>query len=202
MKFRAIGIDMALANMGLVAVDIDGDEVLCRNLKLVSTENQKGKAVRASSDDLRRATELHMAMEEYVEEYGASIAFAEVPSGSQSATAARALGIAVGVLACCPIPIIQVAPMEVKRLVNGNPKAKVSKAEVIAWARTRWPKANWLTHKVKGQIVYNNDNEHLADALATIVAGMATPQFQQLRQLHATSRTHNQRSAPGRIRLD
>ncbi len=201
MKFRAIGIDMALANMGLVAVDIDGERVTCCDLTLVSTENQKGKAIRASSDDLRRASELYAALTGYARQHGASIAFAEVPSGSQSATAARALGIAVGVLACCPIPVIQVAPMEVKRIVQSNPKAKVSKEEIIAWARKRWPDANWLTHKSRGAVVYNNSNEHLADALATIIAGLATPQFQQLRLLHATSSTNHVGSAPGRIRV-
>jgi hypothetical protein len=186
MIIKAIGIDAAFANMGFATVDIwleaKGPRVECQNLTLVSTSGQDRKVVRKSSDELRRAKELHTALIRHC--VGAQFAFVEVPSGSQSASAARSLGIAVGVLAACPIPIIEVSPMEVKRAVVANPKIKVPKAYIIDWAVKRWPQAPWLraNGRVDGRIIL--DNEHLADALATVMAGIATPEFTRLLALH------------------
>ena len=184
MLIKAVGIDAAFANMGFahVGLAVEKGKVVridCWYLSLLSTEaGADAKVVRKSSTELRRARELHGALINHCQ--GQQFAFVEVPSGSQSAQAARSLGIAVGVLAACPIPVIEVSPMEVKVAVTGDRKVKASKADVIAWAVKRWPEAPWLRMKggkQKGRIL--NDNEHLADALATIVAGIATPEFQR-----------------------
>jgi hypothetical protein len=185
---RAISIDAAFANMGLASVELHLPinhhgtiELVCKRLLLVQTEGDEKKLVRKSSSDLRRATELSGTLRAFAASEGAEIAFAEVPSGSQSAAAARALGIAVGVLGGCPVPIIEVSPMEVKRAVIANPKIKVSKAYIIDWAAQRWPKAEWLrsqTGKTKGRLI--QDNEHLADAMAAVLAGINTPEFKRL----------------------
>ncbi len=217
MIIDAIGIDAAFANMGFARVKISVDSshtqpiITCLDLTLVQTEaGGTHKVVRKSSTELRRAVELRNALVNYAQ--GAQFAFVEVPSGSQSASAARSLGIAVGVLASCPIPIIEVSPMEVKIAVTGNRKIKADKSQVMAWAEARWPEAPWLraAHKAKskngilpaGRLLA--DNEHCADALATIVAGIATPEFQRLIQLgtnHEISSTNNQRLAPSQRRV-
>lgn len=179
MKYQVIGIDPAFANMGLVSASIDLSKpeapLTIKRMELIRTEAQGGKQVRKSSEDLRRAVELHRGLQAFIEGAGTVHAvFAEVPSGAQDAKAARALGIATGVLASVPIPIIEVAPIEVKRLFST--KGPVSKQQVIDWAVKQWPGASWLTHNGKRTL----NNEHLADALATIVAGMKTPAFQQM----------------------
>lgn len=177
---KAVAIDMAFSNMGLAHVDLivvkDGISILGRDLRLVSTEREDHKEVRKSSDDLRRAGILHQTLTDFVDDSCATIAFAEVPSGSQSASAARALGIAVGVLGSCPVPIIEVSPMEVKKLFSPNGKRKVPKTEIIAWAVKQWPRLPWLKHAGKLTLA----NEHLADAMAVVVAGISTPAFKQL----------------------
>lgn len=217
---RAIGIDAAFAHMGFCRVVIrqspkvsgvrfPGDlSIDCTDLRLVSTESENRKVVRKSSDGLRRAQELHAALQEYAE--GAQFAFVEVPhGGALSAAAARAMGMAVGILASCPIPIIEVSPMEVKMAVTGSRKgAQASKAEIIQWAFKLWPSAPWMLHKSNGKTFKKGDlqngNEHLADALAIVVAGIQTPEFQRLLALsnHATPSTPGQRPAPRRIALD
>ena len=205
MHINAIAIDAAFANMGLARVRIEhtGKEwkVDCLDLQLVKTEGSGDrKVVRKSSDDLRRATELVWALRSF--SAGSTIAFAEVPSGAQSAAAARGLGIAVGVLGACPLPIIEVSPMEVKRLFGVN--RKVTKDEIIEWAVKEWPKAPWLrAHNRKGGSIVKA-NEHLADAMAIVKAGMLTPEFQRMVTLHASTSSPVQRptfSGKPRVRL-
>lgn len=199
MSIKAIAVDAAFANMGLarISLSFNGDwQVSCDDLRLISTSREDHKEVRKSSDDLRRAVILFQALKDWSN--GAQIAFAEVPSGSQSAAAARALGIAVGVLGGCPLPIIEVNPMEVKRLFGPGRKG-APKAQIIEWAVNRWPKAPWLRNK--GRLI--QANEHLADAMAVVVAGLRTPAFIQLTSLqkHATTSPSDQRLAPRRVKL-
>jgi hypothetical protein len=220
---RAIGIDAAFANMGLARVrivpprwpgaDRRDPQVFCEELQLVSTESQAGKTVRKSSDSLRRAIELHRALHAFIGD--AQVIFAEVPSGAQSAAAAQALGIAVGILASSPIPIIEVNPQETRFVVAGS-KRKVTKDEAIQWAIKHWPDAPWVRHAKAGRVIGKNKklisswkagdpqncNEHLADAMATIAAGIKTPAFQQLMALHATTSPTDHRSSPRRVALD
>lgn len=191
---QAVAIDAAFANMGLASVDICITpaglvNVYGLDIRLISTEREAHKVVRKSSDDLRRAKLLHSSLVEFVKGTKATIAFAEVPSGSQSASAARALGIAVGVLGGCPLPIIEVSPMEVKKLFSKDGKRKVPKTEIIAWAMKQWPLLPWIRHAGKITLA----NEHLADAMAVVVAGISTNEFQQLVAIHhaTPSTTHN-----------
>lgn len=213
MIVRAVGIDAAFANMGFARVEIEVEagrvlEIRCTELDLASTEKDKTKQVRVSSDRLRRGTELKMMMD--LNCAGVTYAFAEVPSGTQNAAAAFGLGIATGILCCCPVPIIEVSPMEVKAAVAGRRVQKgASKREVIEWAAARWPDAPWLRaeHKARskngvlpaGRLL--DDNEHLADALASVAAGVETPEFKRLIQL-LESKPHAAASpAPRRARL-
>lgn len=208
MRIKAVGIDAAFANMGfaqVVLTMVEGHvDILCQDLRLVHTTADDKKVVRKSSIELSRARELHDALLQQCD--GMTLAFAEVPSGSQSASAARSLGIAVGVLAACPIPLIEVSPMEVKDVITGgNRKRKVSKAEIIASCVKMWPHAPWLRLGGKPGERILNDNEHLADALVTIRAGIATPEFKRLMAInHATTSTPSFRSAshiPARRRV-
>jgi len=167
-----IGVDAAFANFGLCAAVVNGSTIAPFDLKLLSTEGQDKKVVRKSSDDLRRAKELMVPFNLFCKT--ASIAFAEVPHGSQSARASWSLGIAVGVLASCPIPMIQVSALEVKLASVG--KKNASKDEMIEWAIKFYPNLNWIRHA--GRIT--NANEHLADAIATIHAGIKTNEYKGL----------------------
>ena len=183
-----VGIDAAFSNMGFAMATVDTSKstaVKISELRLVSTESQHKKEVRKSSDDLRRARELHQALLEQCR--GSAVAMAEVPSGSQSSRASWSLGIAVGILAGCPIPLIQVSQLEVKLASVG--KKTASKDEMIEWAMSLYPHKGWLLHK--GRPV--KANEHLADAVAIIHAGMQTDAFKLM--------CSHQHAQPTRVKL-
>jgi len=180
-KIKVLGIDASLNNFGLVRanvdvaikkVDIDEIKLICPPKADKSTRKQ----VRKNSDDLRRARWLQDNLVKMCEGY--DIAIVEMPVGSQSARAMASYGIVLGVLSSCPLPLIEVTPLEVK--LAGAGKKTASKADMIEWATTKHPEAEWLTRKLHGKSVVTNNNEHIADALAAIYAGMGTDQFKMM----------------------
>lgn len=175
-KITILGHDPSLANWGFALVDVNPItlEMTPRQIKLQSTKKDSKKQVRASSDKLMRARVLRTAFMDF--ERHAHMNAAEVPSGSQSASAANALGIATGVLACHDKPMIEVNPTEVKKAVTGY--ATASKEEMVEWATGLWPDLQWI----KGTAFlgrYASQNEHMADALAIVYTAIRTEQFRQ-----------------------
>lgn len=150
--------------------DVNELEVL--DLVLIPTQKRSGKTVRVSSDNLRRASELYEAMVLHTK--GSAVAFTEVPSGGQSASAVYSFGIVVGLLAACPIPLIQIQQHETKLAAVGTKTA--SKEEMIEWATESFPDAPWL---YQGKRLLKA-NEHLADAVAVGHAGIRTDDFKRL----------------------
>ncbi|CDT53475.1 conserved hypothetical protein [Vibrio coralliirubri] len=179
MKISVIGMDPSLSNWGFVKAEVDADtkKVTGQSLYLQKTATGKNKkTVRKNSDDLSRARDLADAIRSQID--GAAVAFVEVPVGSQSARAMASYGICIGLLASMQIPMIQVSPDEVKLAGAGHKTA--SKEEQIVWAVADQPELKWLTRKVKGELQITNTNEHLADALAAIYAGLKTEDFQSV----------------------
>lgn len=177
---KVLGIDPALRNFGfcVATIDVKNDKIVdVENLILAKSEDEAGKKVRRNSDDLRRAKSLVEALQEACQ--GCSLAIAEVPVGSQSARAMASYGICIGVLASCPIGLLEVTPTEVK--VNAVGEKTATKQEMIEWAVNQFPKAPWLKRTVKGKETLRNDNEHLADALGAINAGLHSSQWKQLK---------------------
>ncbi len=177
-KIKVVSFDPSLNNFGIVKATIDSEtlEIVVDEMILAQpakADKQAKKSVRKNSDDLRRARWLQANMRDACK--GASVAMAEVPVGSQSARAMASYGICIGVLSSCKLPLIEVTPNEVKIISVG--KKTASKAEMIAWATEKHPEANWKTRKLKGETVLTNDNEHLADAVAAIYAGIHSEQF-------------------------
>lgn len=188
------GIDAAFAHFGMCVADIEGTTIKPIELLLLSTEGQDKKVVRKSSDDLRRAKELIIPFHRFCS--SSVIAFAEVPHGSQSARASWSLGIAVGVLASCPIPMIQVSALEVKMATVGRKNA--SKDDMIQWATSLYPGLNWI--RCRGRIT--NANEHLADSVATIHAGVKTNEYKSLMALkNLAYTTYNKPTSKERKKL-
>lgn len=184
---KIVSLDPALSNLGiaLMTYDPDSGALALEELRIVQTEPSKAKTVRKNSDDLERASLLFQGMVEACK--GRAFAIAEIPAGTQSARGAMSNGIALGVLAACPVPLIQVSPKEAK--LAGPGVATATKGDMIEWAMKRYPNGNWLMRKSKGRMVPLNDNEHLADACAIAEAGVRTPEFKQamaiVRSIHA-----------------
>lgn len=177
--FTVIGIDAAFANTGIAIAryDLANDEIHLNELRLIHTEADKAnkKVVRKNSDDLRRASEVITGLNQAIKDADPAFAFCEVPFGAQSARAAWALGISVGLIAYVnsKVSLIQVTPKEVKEVVDTK---FPDKAQMIAWAVDKYPDANWP--KRAGKVVAGKA-EHMADAVAAIHAGVKTDEFKR-----------------------
>ncbi|WP_252512798.1 hypothetical protein [Acinetobacter brisouii] len=193
MKVKVLGVDPSFRNFGMVVAELDIEtkqfEIL--NMEIAKTEEEKEsrlkavkvggkttlkkvkerpKDTRKNADDLRRAKILHDALQYHAKD--AYFAIAEIPVGSQDARAMASYGVCLGVLASLSIPLVQVTPTEVKLAGTNNENA--TKDEMIKAAVKEHPNAPWLTRKLKGETLYKNENEHLADATFTIKAGLQT----------------------------
>lgn len=184
MKIRVAGIDPSLNNTGLAlgTFDISTGKVDIGLIQLIETEARSKKTVRKSSDDLRRAGEIVSGIHQFIAD--CHVVFAEIPTGSQSARGSFSNGICLGVLSSIgtvetPFKgrLIQVSPTDVKLSAVGSKVA--GKDEMIDWAYGRYPELEWFRYRGKLQ----RKNEHVADAIGAINAGVQTDEFKTLTHL-------------------
>lgn len=181
MLLRVVGFDPSLRNWGVACGTLDTDSQLLtvERLDVIQPELPTGKQVRQNSLDLEAACQLALAAGRYCE--GAQAIFVEVPVGSQSARAMASYAICIGVLGSLRargIPFFEVTPTEVKLASVG--KKTATKTEMIEWAHRRHPAAPWPCYKQHGELVISEAKaEHMADAIAAIVAGSRTQPFHQ-----------------------
>ena len=180
MKISVCGIDPAMSNFGFAEATYDTETGVIDILNLSLSETKPAskavaKVLRKNSDDLNRASELYESFQEICKR--SVYAFIEVPVGSQSARAMASYGMCIGIIASCPIPYFQLNPTEVKLNATGSKFAE--KREMIEWAVRTHPEANWLKRTVKGNVEFIAKNEHLADAVASIYAGINGKEFKQ-----------------------
>lgn len=171
-KIRIIGVDPSMSNLGIAKgwLDIDDLTWAVDEVGLTKTEKSKLKAIRKSDDDYERSRLLYEALSEAEEK--ALLAFVEMPIGSQSAAAMKSYGMCIQLIAGLDIPVIKVTPGQVKSFATGDKNA--TKEEMIAWATEKFPDINWLR---QGKRLIGA-NEHLADAVGAINAGMQQEDLQ------------------------
>jgi Holliday junction resolvasome RuvABC endonuclease subunit len=168
-----LGMDPSMSNWGFSrgTLNLKTMQLTVDKIWTVKTEKTSAKKkIRVSSDDLERARALSDALEEACE--GVQIAFVEVPHGSQSASGAKSYGMCLGVLGQCRVPLVQMTEQEVKMGTIG--KKSATKRESIDWAFKHHSKAGWAMRNGQPQA----NNEHMADAINTIHAGIKNDQFQ------------------------
>ncbi len=175
----AVGLDPAFRNFGMaktrISLSQNPDIIDYPLLELIETSKGKIKTIRTNSDDLRRSKELFNGLNPFIKDV--DIIFVEIPVGSQTARAMASYGISIGLLASIDVPLIQLTAYEIKKACTGNKNA--SKQEMIDWAVAMYPESNWITNRRRGLDVVSKKNEHLADALGAIYAGMLTDEFKQ-----------------------
>jgi hypothetical protein len=194
MLITIAGIDPSLRNWALAkgTYDVEKDELRMHGIRLQETALATGKTVRKSSDYLRRAGDLALATNIWIRD--CAVVCAEIPTGSQSASGSMSNGICVGVMSWIGLTgdfrgsLIQVDPSEVKRSAVGSKNA--SKLEMIEWASELYPDLNWLR---QGKRLIAK-NEHMADAIAAIHAGISTPEFRSMVQMIRSVGTISQSS--------
>lgn len=178
-KITIAGFDPSMSSWGMFKMElhITNGKVVgysYKECKLIKTAKGKNKSVRVNSDDLSRARTLNEGIKDFLSDVQAVCV--EIPVGSQSAAAMKSYGMCVALLGTIDLPLIQVTPSEVKIAATGNKNA--TKKQMIDWAVSKLPDADWLINRSNGS--YTNDNEHLADAFASIVAGAKTDEFKLL----------------------
>jgi len=171
---RVLSIDPSLRNTCLVYSEIGDSGIRIVDSVTIETEKSKQKQVRASSDLIQRCDVLHRGVQEYIERWNPEIIFVETPSGSQSASGMKNYGVSCYLIATLRPRAIEVTPTEVKKATVGTKTA--SKHDMITWAFEKHPEAPWTLR---------NDfplakQEHMADAIAIIYAGMKTPAYSWL----------------------
>lgn len=176
---RVGGCDPALKNVGMVKGDLDLEtgEFTLLDLCLVTTAPTTVKSTRVNSDDLSRARVLYKGMTSFLADV--DLLCVEIPVGSQTSRAQTSYGVCIGLLASLDMPFIECTAKAVKVAATGNGNA--SKQDMIDAMVAAYPDAPWLTRKLKGETLITGANEHLADAVASIHAGVASPQFKELR---------------------
>ena len=170
---RVAGVDPALNNLGMVKgnLDLSTLKFTPTEVSLVSTKPDNSKGVYKNEDDLRRARELSTALIEFTE--GVDMIFIEMPVGSQSARAMASYGISVGVCAALDEgQVILTSAKQGKFYLTGSYTA--SKASMIKHATEKYPNLGWLTNARKG---ISASNEHIADAIGSVLAGINTHKF-------------------------
>jgi hypothetical protein len=180
-RILVAGLDGSLRAFGVATawLDLNTLDIEIKALELVETELSKDKKVRSSSDYMARAmvlkTKVHAAIA------GCITAFYEVPSGGQDYRSVMGFGIVIGTYAGLPIPGAEVSPGEAKMAAIGTRTG--GKEDMRAWAAEAYPDAPWLRYERNGKGYLKGEltgkNEHLADAVAIIKAGIKTPSFQQ-----------------------
>lgn len=193
-RIKILACDVGFRAFGMASfwLDLDTLDLELIKTRLVTTESEttinKRKVVRTNSDDLRRAK---VTWDGFSAECAdVALVFAEVPSGAQSARAALGFGMQIGILGCCPRPIIQVMPSETKEAAIGT-KKNVEKADIIAWAAALYPDAGWKLYdratKLHAKGSLHESNEHEADACAIAHAGILTDEFRRTRAIWRSS---------------
>jgi Holliday junction resolvasome RuvABC endonuclease subunit len=187
LQLNVLGLDGSIQNFGIAVGVIETDtwELLSiKNLVLSKTKKSTDKKTKRAEDDFARFAQHWKAIADITEsvaiEWNPFYVFGEIPSGAQDARASFAFGGVTAMLAGLSLTnkVITVTPSEVKVAATGLKHA--DKEDVIAAMYDRFPHAPWITSKRpnamnihEGDGLYlTNDNEHLADAIAVILAGL------------------------------
>lgn len=180
MREYCLGLDGSLTNFGIAvaSVEVGTSDFEVHHLILSRTKPSKVKGVRKSSDDLARFRQHVNVIHDLIDAYDVKFAVGEVPSGAQDARAAFAFGGITALLASLPVKLIEVSPTEVKIAATGVKHAE--KEDIIKWAYGAYPNANWIVSNKSNALNLRTpegkylalSNEHLADAIAALKAGL------------------------------
>jgi Holliday junction resolvasome RuvABC endonuclease subunit len=176
-----LGLDPGFAAIGWAIVRLEAErETLLHLGCFVTQKSDKKRAVKAADDNMRRAQEISVWLQNLMQAVGhragdyepISLVCAESMSFPRNASAAAKVALTWGVIAAKlsgwnGLPLVQASPQEVKLAACGAKNA--SKLDVAQAMRKRFgPKAYdgaCLRSKLPAGLL-----EHPVDALATVVA--------------------------------
>lgn len=180
-QLKILGIDPSLNNFGYFFGILDLNTGFLENphvyLSQLPEKKSDKKVVRQNSHDMDCARFHIDNLKAFISHHQPDVVCVELPVGSQTARAMASYGICIGIIAGITTPLIQVTPTEVKLAATGIKTA--TKSDMIKWAVEQFPDAQWLKHGGK----LTAKNEHIADALGAIYAGVKTDQFKLITSL-------------------
>jgi Holliday junction resolvasome RuvABC endonuclease subunit len=161
------GLDPSLSNFGMSIAAVTNEAITIVRTELVITKVNSDIKYK-NMCDLERAKQLSKGMKDFFDTVGT--VYVEIPVGSQSSRAMASYGICIGVLAGLDKNIIRISAKEAKIAATGNTKA--TKKDMIDWATNKHPEVDWIERKYGGEIIFTGANEHVADSMAAIYAGL------------------------------
>lgn len=177
--YKIVGFDPSLNNWGFSIATLNQE-----NTTYSLTIDRVG-IIQPNKPEFKRQNQKDLYAGNYLYSYalplceGADFIIAELPIGSQSSRAMVSYAMCLGILGSIQshykdlTQFIWVNPDEVKKASVGSKTA--SKSEIINWAISKHPEANFPTKTVKGQTtIVEGKAEHMADSIAAIYAGLPT----------------------------
>ena len=164
-----LSVDPSLSNTALVWGDIYPDNSInFYNYRLIHTEKKKGEKV--ILDLVDRSTYILKSLKDVLDEIKPDVCFAELPTGSQSASASVGVGIS-----CCIISylrlrckqVVTVTASAVKLDAIGNKNA--TKKEIMKYCENKYP--NFLFERKKDGSLLECRMNHVADAICIAESG-------------------------------
>ena len=133
-------LDPSLTHCGCSIISPDGNVI---DAGTIITEKTKNKLLRVADDDVRRITQIASQLKTTIQYYKIKGILAELPpSNSQSAQAAKGLGMAVAIVttvaAAFDIPLEWATPEEVKMALTGRINASKEDMMKAACKRYGW----------------------------------------------------------------
>lgn len=177
-----LGLDPALCNFGIAAMDLLPGEERIIELQVLRTEpSAKKRRVGAVEDDARRVSELAAGLAAAVKKHQPVALVVEATGAGKGSKAVRAMALAFSVALTiarlAALPVVQVSPLDVKRAMTGRKKAE--KDEILLAVEQRYPDLEWPTDVPKGCW------EHAADAVGAVVAALDSDTLRMARRLAA-----------------
>lgn len=161
-KKTILGVDPGLATFGLAVMGIrNGGPVIIELAVAHTAPSSRKRAVRSSDDVLRRARELHDALQNIVSRHQPACICAEAMSYPRSSSSAAKMSVSWGLIASLGLPVVQVSPQEIKRALCG--RADASKTDIQEALMRRL--GSWQFDRLE-----KSDIEHAADAAGAVLA--------------------------------
>lgn len=196
-RIKVLGLDLAFTHVGLVVgvmrtpAPYGIEPVEVKVIETVPDAKGKKRFTYKSEEDISRCRVISThIIRTLAENPGIQAVAAEIPTGSQSARAAKTLGMATGIIAtladCYPtLPFVWVFPNDWHRFLFN--KLNPTKKEVINWVDLNWKDFDW-PKKATGVGIKKGDQEHAADAMGTLAFFMEGNLARMLKKTRKISR--------------
>lgn len=184
-RIRVAGFDPSFRNWGMSFgwLDLDSLSYTIDGLHLIQTASSSDKKIKKNTSDTESAFQLQKGVLDKISEHEVKMVFAELPDSGQSYRAGVGQGIILSSMARLRlegVPVVYLTYSQLKMAATNTQNA--TKKQMISWAKSKFPDAPWLCHTRKGKTHKKGDpddtrNEHLADSIAAIEAGVQDPEF-------------------------